>query len=395
MSGRFRAGRATGEGRVAVTGRRWVVPSAGLPPGLEVLRANNNLDVAHHDGHLFLAWRTARRHFADPQARIHVVRSDDGGRRWRHETTLAFGRDVREPRLVTWHGDLHCYCFTAGRNPWRFEPDRVHLAVRDRNGRWSEPVPVSEPDTVVWRVRPFQGRLLMSTYRNAGTLFTRHPRPLQVELRVSDDGQTWAPLDPQHPVSHLGGAEAEILPLADGRLLAVVRKEGPDGGWGSDLCVADADRPARWDRRRALPQKLDSPLLFDHDGVPLLVARRSTAFGGRYDLRWRAGSPVLRTRCYQAVWWLTPKRSTLWHVDPDELTLTPLADLGGVGDTAFGAEVPLGGGRHLVFDYTSPPRPRWRPWLAGMLGPSRVYAVEVDASALTHTDVAHRPGTTR
>ncbi len=380
---------------IRVGGRRRVVPAPGLPEHLPVLRANNNLDVARHDGRLFLAWRTARRHFAGPEARIHVVSSGDGGRRWRHETTLAFGRDVREPRLVAWRGELCCYCFTAGTDPWTFRPDRVHLAVRDAGGRWSDPEPVSGPDTVVWRVRPVGDRLVMSTYRHAGTLFTADPRPLAVELLASDDGRRWAPLDPDHPVSHLGGAEADFLPLRDGRLLSVVRKEGPDGGWGADVCLSEPGRPAVWSRRRSVPQKLDSPLLFEHGGVPLLVARRSTAFGGRYDLGWRRGSPLVRTRAYQAIWWLTPKRSTLWQVDPAQLTVRPLADLGGVGDTSFAAEVPLGGGRHLVFDYTSPPRPRWRPWLAGMLGRTWVYAVELDASGLTQTEVDPRPTTIR
>ena len=97
---------------------------------------------------------------------------------------------------------------------------------------------------------------------------------------------------------------------------------------------------------------------------------------------------AVRTRLYQGLYWATPKRSTLWAVDPDALSVTPLADLGGVGDTSFAGQVPLGDGRHLVFDYTSPPFPRWRPWVVGQLRPTRIYAVEVD---LTQTDIAVGP----
>ena len=96
----------------------------------------------------------------------------------------------------------------------------------------------------------------------------------------------------------------------------------------------------------------------------------------------------MRTRLYQGIYWATPKRSTLWSVDPDALTVTPLADLGGVGDTSFGAQVPLGDGRHLVFDYSSPPRPSWRPWVIGQLRSTQIYRVEVD---LTQTDRSKRP----
>jgi hypothetical protein len=388
---------ATGRWRLArpspmISGRRTVVPGPGLPDGLRVLASNNNLDLTLHEGRLFFAWRTAPVHFAHRDAAIHVVVSDDLGRTWSHETTLAFGRDVREPRFVEWDGRLLLYCFTAGIEGHRFEPDRVQLSVREPDGRWREPIPVSEPDTVVWRVRSLGGRLVMSVYRFASTLYTTHPQQLSVELWTSDDGREWGPLDPEHPVSHVGGAEAEFLPLGDGTIVVTVRKEGPDGGWGSDICVSDPGFPARWTRRRSSFRKLDSPLLFESLGRQYLIARRAPWFGGRYDLGLPWGSRLTRTRLYQGIYWATPKRSTLWAVDPEALAVTPLADLGGVGDTSFGAQVPLGGGRHLVFDYSSDPFPRWRPWVVGQLRPTQIYGVEVD---LTQTDVATRPSSIR
>ncbi len=343
------------------------MPGPGLPPGLKIHASNNNLDLILHDGRLFFAWRTAPVHFAHREAAIHVVVSDDLGDTWHHETTLAFDRDVREPRFVEWHGQLLLYCFTAGVEGHRFEPDRVQLTVRDTAGHWSEPVAVSEPDTVVWRVRPLGDQLVMSVYRNASLLYTTHPQPLSVELWASDDGRTWAPLDPDHPVSHIGGAEAEFLPIDDDRIVVTIRKEGPVGGWGSEICVSQPGHPARWATHRSIPRKLDSPLLFESGGQPYLIARRAPWFGGRFDLGLPWGSDLLRTRLYQGIYWATPKRSTLWSVDPDALTVTPLADLGGVGDTSFGAQVPLGDGRHLIFDYSSPPRPSWRPWIVGQL----------------------------
>jgi hypothetical protein len=371
-----------------LSNRRWVVPGPGLPPDLTIHASNNNLDLARFEGRLFFAWRTAPVHFAHPHAAIHVVVSDDLGQTWDHETTLAFGRDVREPRFVAWAGRLHLYCFTAGVEGHRFEPDRVQLTVREADGRWTEPVVVSQPDTVVWRVRVLGDRLVMSVYRNASLLYTTHPEPLSVELWASDDGRVWSSLDPDRPVSHMGGAEAEFLPIDGDRLVVTVRKEGPDGGWGSDICVSEPDHPARWTTKRSIPRKLDSPLLFESGGRIYLVARRAPWFGGRFDLGLPWGAPLVRTRLYQGLYWATPKRSTLWLVDPDQLSVTPIVDLGGVGDTSFGAQVPLGNGRHLIFDYSSSPRPSWRPWIHGQLHATGIYRVDVD---LTQTDNSSRP----
>src|SRR5579885_3803948 len=92
--------------------RVWVgAPSAVVPGPAEVgparaQRSNNNLDVVDHEGRRYLAWRTAPHHFAHPRACLHVVSSGDGGATWAHETTVALGRDVREPRFLSIGGTL-------------------------------------------------------------------------------------------------------------------------------------------------------------------------------------------------------------------------------------------------------------------------------------------------
>src|SRR5262245_65841096 len=71
-----------------------IVPSAGLPHGLELSRSNNNLALALHEGRLFLAFRTAPIHFASPGARIVVLSSPDLGRSWTLETSFPNGPDL-------------------------------------------------------------------------------------------------------------------------------------------------------------------------------------------------------------------------------------------------------------------------------------------------------------
>jgi hypothetical protein len=354
---------------------RPLVPGPGLPETVHVGASNNNLDLASHDGETVLAWRTASTHLATADAAIHVVRGRPGA--WTHELTVAVGTDVREPRLVSWRGRLLLYWFTAGTAPLKFQPDRIWVAERTAPGRWEHHGPLSGPDHVVWRVRAVGDRLLMTVYRHAGTLFTAHPVALSVELWTSDDGLSWSPLDPHHPEVHHGGAEADFVECPDGSLAVVVRKEGPAGGWGSDIGWAPAGSPGDWILRPD-PRKLDSPFLFTDGGRTFLVCRRQVAFGGRYDLGWPVGSDVLRTKAYQAAYSLTPKRTALYEVHPRAGALTWLADLPSAGDTAFGAGVPVAPGRWMIANYTSRTDRGWWPWAVAQTRPTSLYAVEVD-----------------
>ena len=214
-------------GRVRIGAPQPLVPGPGLPDDLWIGASNNNVDLAIHDDQVVLAWRTAPTHFAHADAVIHVVRGRPGA--WAHELTVAVGRDVREPRLVSWKGRLLLYWFTAGRAALRFEPDRIWVAERSGPGRWDRIEYLSDPDHVVWRVRPVAGRLHMTVYRHAASLFTARPQPLSVEMWSSDDGIDWAPADLRSPEVHHGGAEADFVERPDGSLAVVVRKEGPYG----------------------------------------------------------------------------------------------------------------------------------------------------------------------
>ena len=367
-----------------------MIPGPGLPAGLAVGRSNNNLDVIRHDGRLWLATRTAPTHYASADARLLVLVSDDDGASWTHDHSIEMGCDVREPRLVSWQGRLLLYWFCAGTSGTRFQPDRIWVIERtgasddasgDSTGEepgWTDRLAISPPDCVVWRVRPVGGRLLMTVYRGASALFTAHPVPLTVELWASDDGLHWSPADPDRPVVHEGGAEAEFIEVPDGRLAVVVRKEGPEGGWGSDVGVAAAGEPASWTVRHD-PRKFDSPLVFLADGIPHLVARRQVAFGGRYDLGLRWLPDGLRTKVNMVAYALTPKRTALFRIELDGPSATWLADLPSAGDTAFAGHVTSADGRgHVIFNYSSPPHRRWWPWLVGQLRPTHIYSVVID-----------------
>lgn len=358
--------------KVEISEARQVIPGDAIPHECTVMRSNNNLDVACYRDRLWLAWRSAQTHFAGAESVINVISSSDMGNTWEFETTIAPGRDLREPRFLVLDGRLFLYWFEAGTNPVKFEPGQIHV-ICNSSGAWSEPVPISESGYVVWRARTLSNRAILSVYRGGEEIYTTRPSPTTVELWESRDGFNWAPLEGEcHPV-HTGGTETDFALLEDGSLLAITRKEGPYGGWGTDICRSAPDDWTRW-TISSDPRKLDSPLMFVSGGRYFVIARRQVPFHGRYDLKLNLLPPLVRTRFYQLIYWLTPKRTALWEVDSERLEVSWIADLPSRGDTAFAGVVELGDGKWLVYNYSSPLDERDRIWIDGQLSPTYIYA---------------------
>src|SRR6185295_2222589 len=98
---RMDAAVAPGRYEVHASEPEWVVPSPGLPAGITLGAANNNVSVARHGGRTYLAWRTAPTHFASSASRLYVLSREHGGAPWTLEMQVATGRDLREPFLLS------------------------------------------------------------------------------------------------------------------------------------------------------------------------------------------------------------------------------------------------------------------------------------------------------
>lgn len=361
--------------RIEIGAAKQVIPGPRIPSRCRVMRSNNNLDVVLHDSRLWLAWRTSPNHFAGSETLINVISSQDMGETWEFEEVFSYGRDLREPRFLVWDEHLYLYWFEAGTNPGNFEPERI-FATRREGRTWRAPVPISDKGYVVWRPRVIAGRALMSVYSGGETIYTIRPKPTEVEIWESRDGFDWAPIAGKNRAVHIGGTETDFALLDDGRLLAVTRKEGPQGGWGTDICLSDVDDWTNWhfksDRR-----KLDSPLMFAYEGRYYVIARRQIGFGGNYDLGLRALPKLLRTRLFQSVYWITQKRTALWEVNPETLTIEWLADFPSRGDTAFAGIIEIGLGEWLIYNYSSPLEERDRVWIDGQLSATNIYVTQL------------------
>jgi hypothetical protein len=330
---------------------RFVVPDAGLP--VSTLAANNNVAIAIAGGRTFLAWRTAPTHFASAETSIHVVSTDAPSpateARWEHEASFSVGADLREPAFLVWDGGISLSFFEAGTNPVAFEPHAVWHATRCTGGAW-QATPISEGEKVPWDVKTRDGLALRTAY--SGDHYGVGNLSVHLE-QSSDGGASWAPLGAD-PVSRGGDSEVAFEIGADGRLWAVTRNEDGDAtGAGSKVCTAPASDWSAWTCSAASdPERYDSPELIRHGSELYLLARRDVGgpFGPDGDLF------AYSTR---------PKRSALYRLDQENLSIDWMIDLPGAGDTSFVSAWRTGPHDWLFANYTSPLDDPEATWLEG------------------------------
>jgi hypothetical protein len=360
----------------AITAPTVVAPSASLPPAVVSQVAHNNLDVIWHRGRLFFAFRTGPFHFAHEDVVVYVVSTADH-EHWTFETSIALRTDVREPRFLAIGDRLFLYSAVLGSNPALFEPQYAQVIEQLGPGEWSEPERVLDPGFIGWRTKPLAGANAMLGYVGGENIYEVDGEPVRVSWLTTADGRAFAPAVAGQPVVLEGGSsETDAVVMDDGSIIAVSRNElGDASGWGMKLCRADAATPGDW-QCVSDPKKYDSPLLFRHGADVYLIGRRNVTADGNYDLMRRELAPEEQTRVYEVEYWNAPKRCAVWKLDPAALVVEHVLDLPTSGDTCFPGMVELGGGRYLIYDYTSPlDADIDRSWRYGQFGPTSIYWV--------------------
>ena len=357
----------------SVTEVRMVVPSADLPPEVTTQDANNNLDIVMHDGRLFLAFRTAPTHFASDLTMLYVVSTEDE-QTWRFEGSFARETDLREPRLLSFGGELWLHFAVLGSSPIDFTPFGAMHTRYLGPGKWSEPEWFGEDGFIPWRTKVVDGVAYMVGYIGGENIYDRTGEPLQVLWLTTKDGEEWTPVVPgQAAVQTGGGSETDFVFLDDGTLIAVTRnEEGDELGFGSKICRALPSAPGDW-KCVPDPRKYDSPLVFRHGNEVYLIGRRNVTETGNYDLGLADKTMDEKRYEYQIDYWNNPKRCSVWHVDKETLEVALVLDLPSKGDTCFPGLVPKEGGRYLIYNYSSPIDGDDVIWLDGQLHPTGIY----------------------
>jgi hypothetical protein len=360
----------------------FVVPSPGLPAAVEPGTANNNLDVVEHEGRTYLAFRSAKSHFADANVSLHVVSSTDR-LSWDHELTLHVGADLREPRFLSLESQLMLFYAVLGDNPMDFQPAGMMVTTMNQPGAWTTPQWSYLEGFIPWRTRVVEGVGQMLGYVGGEDIYDTGESQLAVHwLRVAGP-QDFAPMVPEQPVVLQGGvSETDVAVLANGNLVAVARNEHGDAeGFGSKVCTATGDAPGKWNCSPD-PKKYDSPLLFTQGDKVFLVGRRNVTESGHYDLGKDELPPEDRFLDYQLDYWETPKRCAIWEVHPESRTVSFVVDLPSAGDTCFPAMVRRSPNTVEIWNYTSPLESPDISWFEGQTGPTAIYRLDLTFGCL-------------
>ena len=362
----------------------FVVPGDALPDEIVVQPANNNLSVIRHEGSLFLAWRTGPTHFASAKVQMHVVRSDDDGASWVHETTVDLDTDVREPQLLSWGGELRLFFAVLGTNALDFEPQGTKTSLRRGPADWAPLEDAFDPTFIPWRMKVLpdggdgEPRISLLGYTGGENVYDVDGEPIDIQWLTSDDGLAWRPYVEGTPtVQTGGGSETDLAWTRDGGIVAVIRNEAGDAdGFGSKVCTAPPDALGTWTCSPD-PLKYDSPLVFRQGDDVWLIGRRNVTADGRFDVADPSQPMADRYLQNQFAYWQEPKRCALWWVNPRERAVQFVLDLPSAGDTCFPDLIDNGDGTVDVFNYTSPLDGTDPTWIEGQNGDTGIYRLRL------------------
>lgn len=355
-----------------ITTTEWtsLVPSATLPPEIQIQKGNNNLDVAFFKGRYYFAFRTAPSHFASPKARLYVLSSPDR-KAWRLEKEICLGADLREPRFLAMDTALYFYFFEAGKSPFSFAPAHIWGCHLGGNGHFSEIQNLNWDGFVPWRIRRRGDIMYMSAYWGRDLYSGKHKG--EVRLLRSRNGYVWEPISAHSQTGDKGGEEAEIIFDRAGNLWGTIRLEGA----GAQVVFADKDSLDRW---HTFPtrDKYDSALFFSYKDNIYLVSRRNldgpSERGGLLPPKLRRNYNLIRYS-------VTRKCTALWKLDKRKKQLIHLVDFPSTGDTAFPGIVEFAPGNFWLLNYSSDIEGRQKSWIRGQLGKTYIYETVLEIGA--------------
>ena len=230
-------------------------------------------DLAEFDGRLYCTFREGARHVHGDDGRIRVIVSADDGASWKSAALLAEeGVDLRDPKISITPDDRLMIVmggsFYDDRKIQKREP-RISFSDRDRLN-FSDPQPVLLDASVrsgwdwLWRVTWHEGDAWGVVYRT-----NRPDGENDVHLMRSKDGVRFERVS-RLPVSGKPN-ETTLRFLADGTLIALMRREGGDR---HGVVLESAPPYVEWEASE-LPVRLGGPNFVVLDDGALIAGSRA------------------------------------------------------------------------------------------------------------------------
>jgi len=339
---------------------------------------NENTEMIVLDDRILLTFRGGESaQIGSDRAHLNIYASFDGGETFEKRTevdanNLPDGRDIRDPKLISFKGRLFLYAISRlpgghyrdlGGKAWT-----VRSESTDGGDTWSDPVRTYDAADIwgFWRLTP---RRFSEGGQARETLYATayDDGDTTVALFASDDGVDWklrgTIIDSYDDVP--SEAELQFFGPNQETAVSIVRLDNQEILQDGESAICTSQAPfTDWECGRRIPQRIDGPTWLVHalDGVD-----RHFVFARKHLPCTRK-----RTAIYELRGDLADPRSPI--------EVCELAEVPSSGDTAYTALAPLGGDRFLLSWYTSAVD-RDVPWLEGQFTPSDIWLADVDLSA--------------
>lgn len=348
---------------ISTTPWQQLIPSEKIPEDVLCRRSNNNLDIAFYKNRYYIAFRTAPTHFASKKSALHILSSPDF-KEWERETTVQLGTDVREPRFCVFNDTLRFFFFEAGASMFQFQPKHIWYLSCIGDKKWTSMVNTDLDGFVPWRIRTYNGQMLLSAYYGVNLYKAGHQGNLR--LFTSVDGEHQFPISDSAQVTVSGAEEGEFIIDSSGTLFATVRLESE----GALICKAEKNHLDKWTFIKS-KHKYDSALMFLHDDEVYLVSRRN--LDGEMDKANPKRKPAFRKKYNLIRYSLTKKTTSLFKLNKNTLELTWIMDFPATGDNAFPGIVQVDEHKFILLNYTNDPNKGEKNWIRGQLGKTNIY----------------------
>ena len=330
--------------------------------GTGVCAHNENTDLVVFGAATYLVHRTAESQVLGPNSSLHVLRSTDRGATWELLAAIPapVDRDLRDPHFYVVDGKLAIKALTRlpKTTPRDTDVDTVAVVTTSSDGgrTWTPLAPIGPPTWSFWRIREVAGVDYAAAYEDGDK---------SVALFSSADGTTWTKGAVIYGIASDTPGETELVPMASGRMLALVRMDGTDaellgfqGRLRTKVCWAEPPY-AQWDCPQELDgQRLDGPVAFWASERLFVVARKHFL------------EPANRKRT--ALFEITGELDggPIGPIGP--IGIEEVGELPSTGDTAYAGVVPTTDGSFLVTWYSSNLN-QDGPWGRAALGPTDIW----------------------